>query len=53
MPPYNHPNVVVTPHAAFVSEESLIDLRTRTATQVATWLGGNVPQHVVNPEVLP
>ncbi len=51
-PPYNHPAVIVTPHAAFVSEESLENLRSRTATQVATRLRGEVPESVVNPEVL-
>ena len=35
-PPYNDPRVIVTPHAAFVSVESLENLRTRTAKQVAT-----------------
>ena len=34
-PPWNDPRVIVTPHAAFVSEESLANLRTRTARQVA------------------
>ena len=51
-PPYNDPRVIVTPHAAFVSEESLNNLRTRTARQVATRLSGGVPENVVNPAVL-
>lgn len=51
-PPYNDPRVIVTPHAAFVSEESLENLRRRTATQVADWLTGKTPENVVNPEVL-
>ena len=51
-PPYNDPRVIVTPHAAFVSEESLADLRTRTATQVVQWLTGTTPEHVVNPAAL-
>ena len=51
-PPYNDPRVIVTPHAAFVSVESLENLRSRTAKQVAAWLQGNVPENVVNPEVL-
>ena len=49
-PPYNHPRVIVTPHAAFVSEESLADLRERAAKQVAARLHGKIPLHVVNPE---
>src|SRR5688500_351563 len=51
-PPYNDPRVIVTPHAAFVSEESLADLRYRVARQVATRLTGGVPENVVNPAVL-
>jgi D-3-phosphoglycerate dehydrogenase / 2-oxoglutarate reductase len=47
-PPYNDPRVIVTPHAAFVSEESLANLRTRVARQVATRLTGGVPENVVN-----
>jgi D-3-phosphoglycerate dehydrogenase len=33
--PYNDPRVIVTPHAAFVSVESLVELRTRATTLVA------------------
>lgn len=51
-PPYNDPRVVVTPHAAFVSVESLENLRARVAQQVATRLTGGVPENVVNPHVL-
>lgn len=47
-PPYNDPRVIVTPHAAFVSEESLANLRSRTARQVAVRLTGGVPENVVN-----
>ena len=42
-PPFNDPRVIVTPHAAFVSEESLANFRSRT-----TKLGGGVPENVVN-----
>ena len=52
LPPWNDPRVLVTPHAAFVSQESLDNLRSRTARQVATALGGGRPETVVNPEVL-
>lgn len=51
-PPYNDPRVIVTPHAAFVSVESLENLRTRTARQVATCLQGGRPENIVNPAVL-
>jgi D-3-phosphoglycerate dehydrogenase len=47
-PPYNDPRVIVTPHAAFVSEESLINLRERVARQVATRLTGGRPENIVN-----
>jgi D-3-phosphoglycerate dehydrogenase len=47
-PPYNDERVIVTPHAAFASEESLVNLRSRVAQQVATRLTGGVPENVVN-----
>jgi len=47
-PPYNDPRMIVTPHAAFVSEESLANLWSRVAWQVATRLTGGVPENVVN-----
>jgi D-3-phosphoglycerate dehydrogenase len=47
-PPYNDPRVVVTPHAAFVSLESLENLRTRASRQVADALTGKRPDNVVN-----
>lgn len=46
--PYNDPRVIVTPHAAFVSVESLENLRFRTATQVIERLHGRTPENVVN-----
>ena len=45
-------NLVVTPHVAFYSEESLAELQTRTAQSVARVLQGLMPDSVVNPEVL-
>ncbi len=51
-PPWNDPRVIVTPHAAFVSVESLTDLRTRTARQVVDCLSGREPAHVVNSAAL-
>jgi D-3-phosphoglycerate dehydrogenase len=51
-PPYNDPRVIVTPHAAFVSVESLENLRSRTARQVAVRLTGGQPEHIVNPAAL-
>jgi D-3-phosphoglycerate dehydrogenase len=40
--------VIVTPHTAFVSEESLRELRTRVARQIADALEGARPANVVN-----
>jgi D-3-phosphoglycerate dehydrogenase len=49
-PLFRDERVIVTPHAAFVSEESLIELRTRVARQVRDVLEGRRPECVVNPE---
>jgi D-3-phosphoglycerate dehydrogenase / 2-oxoglutarate reductase len=51
-PPYTEPRVLVTPHAAFYSEESVAELRRRAAHQVGTRLAGGVPENVINPGVL-
>ncbi len=51
-PLFNDPRVIVTPHAAFVSQESLLNLRFRAARQVADRSQGRVPENVVNPSVL-
>lgn len=51
-PPYNDPRVIVTPHTAFVSVESLTELRRRAATQVLARLRGGTPENVVNPQTL-
>ena len=45
-------NVVVTPHAAFISEESIFDLEVTAAKCVAQVLTGQLPESVVNPSVL-
>ncbi|HWI21202.1 MAG TPA: C-terminal binding protein [Baekduia sp.] len=45
-------NAIVTPHAAFYSYESTIDLQTRAATSVKELLAGRVPDTVVNAQVL-
>jgi D-3-phosphoglycerate dehydrogenase len=46
------PNLIVTPHVAFYSEESLVELETKAAQNVAAILSGQRPASVVNPEVL-
>lgn len=51
-PPYNDPRVLITPHAAFSSTQAVAELRTRVAHQVAAVFRGEVPENVVNPEVL-
>ena len=53
-PDLSHPlfadeRVIATPHAAFVSEEALIDLRTRVAGQIIDALQGRTPPNTVNP----
>lgn len=50
--PYNDPRVIVTPHAAFYSNESVEELRRRAARQVGVRLAGGRPENVVNPDVL-
>ncbi len=46
------PNVIATPHTAFYSEESVLELETQAARNVADILSGRRPASVVNPEVL-
>jgi D-3-phosphoglycerate dehydrogenase len=46
-------NVIVTPHVAFFSQESLIELRTRASQAVVDVLSGRVPGNVANPQVFP
>ncbi len=45
-------NVVVTPHVAFISEESILDLEVTAARCVAQVLTGQLPESIVNPSVL-
>lgn len=53
-PDVSHPlfadeRIIATPHAAFVSEESLVELRQRVATQLLDVLEGRTPESVVQP----
>lgn len=50
-PLYRDERVIVTPHAAFVSRESLVELRRRVVAQLVDALQGRIPANVVNPEV--
>tara|TARA_Y100000588_G_scaffold356982_1_gene413763 strand:- start:492 stop:800 length:309 start_codon:yes stop_codon:yes gene_type:complete len=43
-------NVISTPHAAFYSTESLIELRERTAWETRRVIEGIEPENLVNPE---
>lgn len=47
-----HPKTIITPHAAFNSVESLLELRRTAASQMAAIFGNAKPPYVVNPEVL-
>lgn len=56
-PPRDHPllgldRVIVTPHAAFYSEAAIAELETKAARNVATVLLGDVPDAVVNRQVV-
>jgi D-3-phosphoglycerate dehydrogenase len=46
------PNLIVTPHAAFASVESLVELQTQAARHVLQVLLGGQPDDIVNPQVL-
>ena len=46
-------NVIVTPHVAFLSNESVNELEVRTAQATKNVLLGQMPEFLVNPEVLP
>lgn len=45
-------NVVITPHAAFMSEESIHELQINAAKCVVQVLTGQLPETVINPTVL-
>lgn len=51
-PLFRDERVVMTPHAAFVSDESLLELRKRTANQIADLVQDKIPENVINPEIL-
>ena len=57
-PPAEHPlfgmdNVIITPHVAFLSRQSVLELEVRTAKATADVLQGRMPEFLVNPAVLP
>jgi D-3-phosphoglycerate dehydrogenase / 2-oxoglutarate reductase len=56
-PPHDHPlrqvpNIILTPHLAFYSRESVIELQTKAAEEVARAPRGEPPRSPVNREVL-
>ena len=57
-PPADHPmfaldNVIITPHVAFLSQQSVLELEVRTAKATVDVLQGRMPEFLVNPAVLP
>lgn len=46
-------NVLLTPHHAYYSRQSLVELRRRAARNVAAVLSGGAPNDPVNPNVVP
>ena len=56
-PPLDHrllqlDNLIVTPHTAFFSQEAVLELEERAAGEVASVLQGQMPDNLVNREVL-
>lgn len=52
-PLFNHPKVIVTPHAAWYSTASVHALHSRTAEEAARVLGGKAPRFAINRPVVP
>jgi D-3-phosphoglycerate dehydrogenase len=46
------PNVIVTPHSAFISQEAMMEIEVRFLKAVLDGLEGRIPEDLVNPEVL-
>lgn len=56
-PPADYPllsldNLIITPHAAFDSQEALEELQTRSANHIVQVVNGDLPEIVCNPAVL-
>ncbi|MFQ6066034.1 MAG: C-terminal binding protein [bacterium] len=45
-------NVIITPHVSYYSEESYAELKTKAAQAVLDVLKGELPQAIVNPQVV-
>lgn len=50
-PLFRDERVIVTPHAAFVSDQSLQQMRTQAFEQIVAALSGQRPQNVLNPQI--
>ena len=44
-------NVIITPHTAFFSQASTLELETRTAHETVKVINGSKPENWINPEV--
>ena len=56
-PPQDHPllsldNIIITPHVAFFSQESTLELERRAAAEVVSVMQSRMPDNLVNPAVL-
>ena len=56
-PPQDHPllsldNIIITPHVAFFSQESTLELEQRAAAEVVSVIHGRMPGNLVNSAVL-
>lgn len=51
-PLYKYPNIIITPHSAYYSEECVVDLGKSAATEVLRVLSGEKPVSLVNRELL-
>ena len=57
VPAQDHPlfsleNIIITPHIAFFSQESTLELERRAAAEVVSVIQGRMPGNLVNPAVL-
>ncbi len=57
VPPHDHPllsldNIIITPHVAFYSQESTLELEQRAAAEVVRVMRGEMPENLVNAAVL-
>ncbi len=51
-PLFKQENVIITPHTAFFSQASTVELETRTAKEVVRVLSRQRPENIINPQVL-